>query len=85
MEDILLDTMFELPNLEGVEKVVITKQVVEGTASPPLRSNQRRERLSAASAAGVRYRWPQQKIMRSSVAKPVRKLHFDIKLEQALE
>ena len=35
MESILLDTMFDLPSLEGVEKVVISKQVVEGV-SPPL-------------------------------------------------
>jgi ATP-dependent Clp protease ATP-binding subunit ClpX len=34
MEIILLDTMFELPSLEGVEEVVISKQVVEGTARP---------------------------------------------------
>jgi ATP-dependent Clp protease ATP-binding subunit ClpX len=34
MEMILLDTMFELPSLEGVEEVVISKQVVEGTAPP---------------------------------------------------
>src|ERR1700692_597543 len=32
MEIILLDTMFELPSLEGVEEVVISKQVVEGAA-----------------------------------------------------
>jgi ATP-dependent Clp protease ATP-binding subunit ClpX len=35
METILLDTMFDLPGMEGVEKVVISKQVVEGI-SPPL-------------------------------------------------
>jgi len=34
MECILLDTMFELPSLEGVEEVVISKEVVEGTARP---------------------------------------------------
>jgi ATP-dependent Clp protease ATP-binding subunit ClpX len=34
MESILLDTMFELPSLEGVDEVVITKQVVEGIAAP---------------------------------------------------
>jgi ATP-dependent Clp protease ATP-binding subunit ClpX len=32
IESILLDTMFELPSLEGVTGVEITKQVVEGTA-----------------------------------------------------
>jgi ATP-dependent Clp protease ATP-binding subunit ClpX len=34
MENILLDTMFDLPSLEGVAEVVITRQVVEGTAPP---------------------------------------------------
>ena len=34
MEGILLDTMFDLPNLEGVEEVVISREVVEGTARP---------------------------------------------------
>ena len=34
MEIILLDTMFHLPSLEGVEEVVISKQVIEGTAPP---------------------------------------------------
>jgi ATP-dependent Clp protease ATP-binding subunit ClpX len=30
MEAILLDTMFDLPSLEGLEEVVISQQVVEG-------------------------------------------------------
>ena len=34
MEAILLDTMFDLPSLEGVEEVVISREVVEGTAPP---------------------------------------------------
>ena len=34
MEIILLDTMFDLPSLEGVEEVVISRQVIEGTAPP---------------------------------------------------
>jgi ATP-dependent protease Clp ATPase subunit len=34
MEGILLDTMFNLPSLEGVEEVVISREVVEGTARP---------------------------------------------------
>ena len=34
MELLLLDTMFDLPGLEGVERVVISKQVVEGIARP---------------------------------------------------
>jgi ATP-dependent Clp protease ATP-binding subunit ClpX len=34
MEMLLLDIMFDLPGIEGVEQVVISKQVVEGTARP---------------------------------------------------
>ena len=34
MESILLDTMFELPNMRGVEEVVVSADVVEGRAKP---------------------------------------------------
>ena len=34
MESILLDTMFDLPVMSGVEEVVINKEVVEGRAKP---------------------------------------------------
>jgi ATP-dependent Clp protease ATP-binding subunit ClpX len=34
LESILLETMFDLPGLEGVEEVVISREVVEGTAHP---------------------------------------------------
>jgi ATP-dependent Clp protease ATP-binding subunit ClpX len=34
MEGILLDTMFDLPSLEGVEEVLVSREVVEGTAQP---------------------------------------------------
>jgi ATP-dependent Clp protease ATP-binding subunit ClpX len=34
MEAILLDTMYDLPTLEGVEEVVISAEVVEGQARP---------------------------------------------------
>jgi len=34
MEGILLDTMFELPNLRGVEEVAINAEVVDGRARP---------------------------------------------------
>ena len=34
MEAILLDSMLELPSLEGVKEIVISQQVVEGTAGP---------------------------------------------------
>jgi ATP-dependent Clp protease ATP-binding subunit ClpX len=34
MEAILLETMFELPGLKGVEEIVIGPEVVEGSARP---------------------------------------------------
>ena len=34
MEGILLDTMYDLPGLEGVEQVVIGPEVIEGKARP---------------------------------------------------
>ena len=34
LEGILLDTMFELPSLEGVEEVVISEEVVNGNTQP---------------------------------------------------
>jgi ATP-dependent Clp protease ATP-binding subunit ClpX len=34
MEGILLDTMFELPGLSGVEEIMINREVVEGSAKP---------------------------------------------------
>jgi len=34
MEALLLDTMFDMPSLEGIERVLISRQVVEGTARP---------------------------------------------------
>ena len=34
LESILLDTMFELPGLENVEEIAISKEVVEGRAKP---------------------------------------------------
>ena len=36
MEAILLDTMFDLPSLDGVEEVVISKEVVDGRDARPL-------------------------------------------------
>jgi ATP-dependent Clp protease ATP-binding subunit ClpX len=36
MELILLDTMFDLPTMDGVEEVVISKEVVDGDAKPLL-------------------------------------------------
>jgi ATP-dependent Clp protease ATP-binding subunit ClpX len=36
MESILLDTMFELPSMRGVEEIVVAADVVEGRAKPLL-------------------------------------------------
>ena len=53
LESILLDTMFDLPGLEGVEEVVISREVVEGNGAPALhlrrpfrpRGGEQRQRL----------------------------------------
>jgi ATP-dependent Clp protease ATP-binding subunit ClpX len=34
MENILLDTMFDLPSMDGVDEVVIDREVVEGRKDP---------------------------------------------------
>ena len=36
MEDILLDTMFELPGLDSVEEVVVNEEAVDNPAAKPL-------------------------------------------------
>lgn len=47
LENILLNTMYELPSLEGVSKVVIDESVVEGKNQPYLvYDNAERERIS---------------------------------------
>ena len=43
MEGILLEPMFELPGLDGVEEIVIGKEVVEGLATPLYIYSERRE------------------------------------------
>jgi ATP-dependent Clp protease ATP-binding subunit ClpX len=43
MEAILLDTMFDLPTLDGVQEVVISREVVEGKARPLYIYSERRE------------------------------------------
>ncbi len=51
MEDILLETMFELPSLEGVEEVVVNVEVVEGRAKPLYIYADRREDVRAGPSA----------------------------------
>ncbi len=49
MENILLESMFELPGLEGVEEIVINKEVVEGRAKPLYIYSDRREDTGASA------------------------------------
>jgi hypothetical protein len=49
MESILLDTMFELPSLRGVEEVVISSEVVEGKARPLRIYSDRHEELGTTA------------------------------------
>jgi ATP-dependent Clp protease ATP-binding subunit ClpX len=50
MENILLDTMFELPTLEGVQEVVISAEVVNGKARPLYIYSERKEGKGAGAA-----------------------------------
>ncbi len=50
MEKILLDTMFELPELEGVREVVISDDVVNGNSRPLYIYADRQEEKANASA-----------------------------------
>ncbi|MBP1882670.1 ATP-dependent Clp protease ATP-binding subunit ClpX [Sinorhizobium mexicanum] len=50
MEKILLDTMFELPTLEGVREVVISDEVVKGTARPLYIYSERSDEKTNVSA-----------------------------------
>ncbi|MGF1561615.1 MAG: ATP-dependent Clp protease ATP-binding subunit ClpX [Geminicoccaceae bacterium] len=49
METILLETMFDLPSMDGVEEVVINKEVVQGSAQPLLIYADRRGDVGSAS------------------------------------
>lgn len=40
LEDILLDTMYDLPSLQNVKEVVISREVVEGNAEPLITYNE---------------------------------------------
>ena len=50
MEKILLDTMFELPTLEGVREVVISDEVVKGAARPLYIYSERSDEKTNVSA-----------------------------------
>ena len=49
MEDILLDPMFELPGLQGVEEIVINREVVEGRIQPLYIYAERREEMERSA------------------------------------
>jgi ATP-dependent Clp protease ATP-binding subunit ClpX len=51
MEGILLDTMYDLPGMTGVEEVVISKEVVEGDAKPLLIYSDREKQAPAKMAS----------------------------------
>ncbi len=49
MENILLDTMFDLPELEGVEEVVINREVADENASPLFIYSDRQEDVETSA------------------------------------
>jgi ATP-dependent Clp protease ATP-binding subunit ClpX len=49
MEGILLDTMFELPSLKGVEEIVISPEVVDGKARPLRIYSERIEEIESSA------------------------------------
>ena len=50
MESMLLDTMFDLPTLEGVQEVVISEEVIDGNARPLYIYSDRKDEKETASA-----------------------------------
>jgi len=53
MEGILLESMFDLPSLDGVEAIVISREVVEGRAKPLYIYTERRADAAGAVGAGA--------------------------------
>ena len=49
MEDILLDTMFELPGMEGVEEVVVNEEAVNNGAKPLIVHTEAKKKEPAAA------------------------------------
>ena len=50
LEGILLDTMFDLPGMDGVDEVMIDKDVIEGRKEP-VRVFAKKEKIKAGDAA----------------------------------
>jgi len=51
MEDVLLDTMFDLPGMDGVEEVVINKEVIDGRAEPLIIYGEEHKKKEEADAS----------------------------------
>ncbi|MFQ5437500.1 MAG: ATP-dependent Clp protease ATP-binding subunit ClpX [Paracoccaceae bacterium] len=49
MEDILLDSMFDLPGIDGVQEVVVNDEAVNGEAKPLMIYSDRKEESATAS------------------------------------
>ena len=49
MENILLDTMFDLPGLDGVDEVLINREVVEGRSDPLYIYGERRDDIGSTA------------------------------------
>ncbi|SDH27741.1 ATP-dependent Clp protease ATP-binding subunit ClpX [Roseospirillum parvum] len=49
LEGILLDTMFDLPGMDGVEEVVVNGEVVEGRATPLVIYSERSDELNTSA------------------------------------
>ncbi len=50
LENALLDTMFDLPNMDGVEEVVINKEVIEGRSQPLQIYSERQEDMESSAS-----------------------------------
>ena len=50
LENALLDTMFDLPAMDGVEEVVINKEVIEGRAQPLQIYSERQEDVGSSAS-----------------------------------
>ena len=53
MEDILLDTMFDLPGMESVEEVVVNEEAVTSDAAPLMIYAESKKAGQAASRGGA--------------------------------
>ena len=57
MENILLDTMFDLPSMDGVDEVLIDKDVVEGRKDPVRVYAEKRPKTRPEAGSRARWAW----------------------------